>query len=262
MNKEIVEKRKNNIAYVHNDISEGIIKASDVYALKILLYMSREDNNAQIIDIGKNSIEIEMDFLDIAKYCNITSRALYDNLKSMGKTQIDYIIPGKRKGFVQLISATSVADGVLTIVMNTTLFNLFGKEIIDNNYTTVLQLDKLMKVRKNAHAIRVFLLLNRFNKYTKGIPKQRSFDSLEELNSFFQVKYKTLADIKRKILTPIEKDLDGLIPCKFIPINGEGSGRGKKPIIGYTLKKLVPVNIVEKQSNPKKSLFQKQIANL
>jgi len=261
MNREIVRK-ENNIGFVSNEVSEGIIKASDVYGLKILLYISRENNNVTTIDIGKNVVELSMKVSEVAKYCNITSRTLYDNIKTMGKTQIEYDLPEKGQGFYQLIPEANIKDGILTIIMNTRLYSLFTKEFLNESYTTILQLDKLMKIKKNAHAIRIFLLLNRFNKYTKGIPKQKRFESLDELNDFFQVNYDTLSNMKSSVLNKIEKNLKGLIPCKFIPINGEGSGRGKKPIIGYILIKLAPVNIIEKQSNPEKSLFQKQIAKL
>ena len=102
-----------------------------------------------------------------------------------------------------------------------------------------------MKLRK-PHTVRMLALLNRISTYKTDedgweIPKRKRM-TLDELNAFFGVNYKTWNKIEEKIIIPVKEELDAHSKLSFIyEANYEALGIGRPSF------KDVTIDLIENQ---------------
>lgn len=90
---------------------------------------------------------------------------------------------------------------------------------------------------KNKHSIRLIAILEKISQYDKHVGKRVTY-SLEELNGIFGTNYPRISEIDRKILKPVQKELNTLSKKSFIfQVNYEKKPKsiGRPRAVGVTI---------------------------
>ena len=110
------------------------------------------------------------------------------------------------------------------------IFNKVLELVIDvKNRFTVLNVENLVNL-KSINTIKMIGLLKIIDNYSSSVAKKKSY-SLEMLNGLFGVNYKNYYEFERKVLKPVQEELDKESQLTFIyNFNFEVTGRGRPPI--------------------------------
>jgi len=165
------------------------------------------------------------------KYTEMSAPTLQKTAKEMQKTSITFIDEEENtiEGMSLLPRYRFVPN---KNIVELDLYVRIAKMIIDvKRKYTMINIKELMKLRK-PHSVRMLALLNRISTYKTDedgweIPKRKRM-TLDELNAFFGVNYKTWNKIEEKIIIPVKEELDAHSKLSFIyEANYEALGRGR-----------------------------------
>jgi len=233
------KEKKVNYGLIKNDMVINFIKDSNIYAIKILYFLTKLDQNIIYNITDKGLIKFHLDVNELCDYCNITTRSLHSNTKKMVGTVVTIIDEkAKTTEYVALISrAKFVNDKTLEIEIHDDIFNSLNTKI--NGYTSI-NLEKLMSL-KSPHSIRMFALLTYINGFNNNRLKQASW-TLKEFNNFFGTKLKSYPELERTILNKINKELSEIMPFSIEKNVEIKKTPGRKPIKSLTIK---PISIID-----------------
>jgi len=225
---------------IANTFIENAIADSNVNALKTIYYLS---TILEKVDMEQKQdskiIGIKIDKREMLKYTEMSAPTLQKTTKEMQKTSITFL--DESEGIVEGMSLLPRYKFVPNKnIIELDLYVRIAKMIIEvkRNYT-MMNIKELMKLRKS-HSVRILALLNRISTYKTNddaweIPKRKRM-TLDELNSFFGVNYKTWNKIEEKILHPVKEELDAHSTRSFIyEANYESLGRGRPSFRDVTI---------------------------
>jgi AraC-like DNA-binding protein len=232
---ELSNKEKKSIfSDVANTLIENYIAKSNLVALKVMFYISKKDVKSTGRD--KNLFTFKIDTIAMSEFCGVNKKTLQRNIKKMTETSIT-IVDEKKKSieYVSIIPRAKFIDGTnnIELGMFEDIYIMCKKAV--NRYTNI-NLNNLMKLN-NKHSIRLIAILEKISQYDKHVAK-RVIYSREELNGVFGTNYSKIAEIERKILKPIQKELDTLSQKSFIyQVNYQKNGKltGRPKAVGVTI---------------------------
>ncbi len=232
------KRRKELKPKVHQKISntfiENAIRKSNFSSLKTIYYLSSVLSSIDMKDMKDDKIiGIKIDKREMLKFTELTANTIIKTTKQMQQTAITFM---HKDGAIE---GMSLLPRFLFVpnknVIELDLYVRIAKMIIDvkNNYTNI-NIKDLMLV-KNAHSLRLLSLLCRLSQYDLDIPKRKHM-TLDELNLFFGVNYKSWSLVEREILKPIKEDLDSISKISFIyESNFQKLGRGRPSFKDVTI---------------------------
>ncbi len=240
------EKRaKKNKPKVHSKISntfiENAIIKSNINALKTLYYLSTVLSETDMTNMrDQKIIGIRIDKREMLKYTGMSAPTLIKTAKQMQQTSITFVdeVDGTIEGMNLLPRYEFVPN---KNIVELDLYVRIAKMIVSvkKNYTYI-NIQSLMSI-KRAHTLRMLSLLHKISNYGDNVAKRKHM-TIDELNAFFGVSYKTWNEFERTILKPIKEELDTHSKLSFIyDPNYEILGRGRPSF------KNVTIDIIESQ---------------
>lgn len=215
---------------ISNDFVNSIIKKNNSLSIKLLFLMVFEGE----IKKDKTISEITINIKSIKNNLKIDFHNLRQNLQQIQKTIIT--IKNKRniKDLVLLPGVEYIYEKQLIKI---SVFNEILDELqqLKNKYT-IINLNNLFKLN-NKHSIKFIQILEQINNYDTFVAKTKSFTKFE-LNEMFNTNYKSMIEIERAILKPIQSELDELSNLTFIYdliYDIDTNKQGRKPITGIKI---------------------------
>lgn len=212
---------------ISNTFIESAIQKSNLNALKTIYYLSTILEKKDLSNIAdERIINIEIDTKTMLKFTEISLIDIRRNIKAMQETSITFI--DEKEDFTEgmsLLPRYKIIHGKNKIQLD--IYVKIAKLIIDvkKNYT-YMNIKNLMEF-KSKHTIKLLTLLNRIKEYEAHIPKRKKLN-LEDLNEFFGTKYKTWGELERRILKPVQEELNNGSNLTFLYESSyENLGKGR-----------------------------------
>ena len=215
-----------------NNLIQAFISKNNIVALKLAIVLSGAREKIVYKD-NKVIFEVEK----LCKIMNIEKRDLSRNLPKALETKFKYVnkeggagmtVPIhsfeyiKRKKFIE-IEISSLAKEIFT-------------ELQKGAYSFAKDIDPVnLLALKHKHSIRLQLLLEQIRNYSDNVAKRKRM-TLEELNAYFGVNYRSYYEFENKILIPVKEELDSnsklTFEYEFIDeIQGQGRPKIKEVLI-------------------------------
>lgn len=226
---------------IHNNFIDNTIHNSNLQALKTMYYLSTVFEKMKF---DNEITKIDLDLQEMLEATKMSKIDIRTNLKKLQKTSISFIDEENQiEEGIALLPKYKVFWGTNKVEID--IYTKIANLIIDvtKNYT-FLNTEEIMAF-KNKHTIRLLALLHKINNYDDYVGKRKTLD-LEELQEFFDIKYKRLHEVSRKILDKVKEDLDNEDATKlsFIyQLNYEKQEKGRPKAVSIT------IDLIEKEPN-------------
>jgi plasmid replication initiation protein len=193
---------------ISNSIINSFIKNRNLIALKILFYLSSLEYHNKEDELQTVNIDIS----SLTKFCNINSQTLGINIKSMQKTVLS--LP-KRNGEERNISLILYCSYIGGTTIQIKLFTKVLELVLDvtRNFT-LIDIKNFMFLHSK-HSIVMFRLLVDIDDSRANALKRKQY-SLAELNELFCTNYNRIKDLERRILLPVQEELNNRSRFTFI----------------------------------------------
>lgn len=221
---------------ISNSLLECFVQKKNIIAIKIIFYIAMKNEKFNINKLS-NITTLNVSISTLCESIKTDKKTLLRNLKKMQETSITFV---SFNGKIELNESVSIVPRILNKVgfdvLELDFYNIVLELIKDvQSRFTVLNASNLVQLR-NIHTIKMIGLLKIIDGYSQGVAKKKSY-SLFELNSLFGVNYKTFYEFERKILKPVQKELDEESQISFIynfDFESIGVGRPKiKELVIY-----------------------------
>ena len=231
---------------ISNTFIENAISKSNLSALKTLYYLSTVLSTVDLQTMEDNKIvDIKIDKRDMLKFTGLTANTIIKTTKQMQQTAITF--RDEKNGTIEGMSLLPRYFFVPNKnIVELDLYVRIAKMIVDvkKNYTNI-NIKELMNI-KNKHSLRLLALLCRMSEYSSDVAKRKRM-TLDELNLFFGTNYKTWNVLERKIIKPVQQELDNNSRLTFTyKPNYEILGRGRPSFRDVT------IDVIDKKTKEKK----------
>lgn len=218
-------------AKISNSLLECFIQKRNIIAIKIIFYFAIKQGNLQFKKVGEYS-SLTLSISDLSAIIKTDRKTILRNLKSMQETSIEFVQKTPMNTYITTLASIlpmiEYETGKDTIEV--LIFNKVLELVIDvKNRFTVLNVENLVNL-KSINTIKMIGLLKIIDNYSSSVAKKKAY-SLEMLNGLFGVNYKNYYEFERKVLKPVQEELDKESQLTFIyNFNFEVTGRGRPPI--------------------------------
>ena len=236
--KRMANKKPKTHRKIANTFIENAIANSNLSALKTIYYLSTIFEKIDMSKMQNNKIVgIKIDKREMLKYTELSADTIIKTVKSMQKTSITFVDDdGVIEGMSLLPRYRFVPN---RNIVELDLYVRIAKMIIEvKEKYTMMDIKELMRL-KRPHSVRMLALLNRIATYKdkngKPLPKRKVF-TLDNLREFFGVNLRNWNEFERKIIKPIQEELDNNASKSFIyEANYEVLGRGRPSFKDVTI---------------------------
>jgi hypothetical protein len=223
---------------ISNDFISNAIQNNNLSALKTLYYLSTILSNVDMQNMKDNKIiGIKISKRDMLNFTELTVDTIVKTTKQMQKTSITFFDvddDGDR-----VIEGMSLLPRYVYVpnkdIVELDLYVKVAKMIVNVKAPyTHINIKSLMNIR-NMHTLRLLALLNTISRYDDEYGKRKRM-TLDELNMFFGVNYKSWTKIEEKIIKPIQDELDTVSNLTFVYVsNFDRLGRGRPKFKDVTI---------------------------
>ena len=239
-NKNTKSSSPNNLAKISNSLVECFVRKNNLTALKILFYISSISLQTPI---KTELVSLRFKIKDILDYTNMDSKTFKRNLISMQETVLTFVT-NDREGFARYeenICIIPYSKIDYNGYIDLKIFSKIHDLIYDvKSKFTVIDLDNLMKLTSK-HSVRMIQLLEYIEGFSSSVAKRKTY-SLSDFNLMFGTNYKNFYELERKILLPVQTELNEFSSLTFLfsfnydKENKASSGRPKAVSITIDLK--------------------------
>jgi len=225
---------------IANNLFLAYIKNNNLVGLKLAILFSGARGQIKYVDNkSKFNVDVLCDLLQINK------NQLSTNLKKVTNVHFSFVDDKGNAGYTTPIHSYKYENRNKDIYIEISseaksLFTELEKGKYSFNQANAANLMNL----KHKHSIRMQLLLEQINNFDKNIGKRKRY-TLEQLNGYFGVKYKTYYEFERKIIKPVQEEINSSSKLGFIyqlideAPNGSGRPKIKEIIIDLVNQKNV-----------------------
>lgn len=204
---ELEERKRNPYKKVSNDFINAAIKKNNIVCLKIIFYIATllEEQDYMTVD-ERSLITLELNTKKLLEVTALRLQYIHKNLKSMQETSIKFLNEKKEtlEG-MSLLPYFNIEYGREYTTIK--IFRRIADMFIDvKKCYTFINCDSLQKF-KCKHSLKLLPLLKQMNGYSDDCAPTKTMN-IDELNEFFGTNYKTLKDIKTRILAVVKDELD------------------------------------------------------
>lgn len=241
-----MKKENQNIAKISNNILESYVKNSNLVALKILIYISKNKfEPEQILTLVDDTLyKIRIDTKKMLEYTQMSYKNLERNLKKMTEKSIEIPFDTKKK-YVNILPWVEInKSGYIEIQIFGIIIKLTHAL---KNYSTIDV--RILAILKSSHSIKMLMILERINNFSDNTPKRKKY-TIEELNGLFATNYKTYTEFARRVLEPAKQELDKKSDKTFLyELKKDKLERnvGRARVVG------IVIDLVDKNKNQKDS---------
>ena len=224
------ENESNSYARTSNSLLECFVQKKNIIAIKIIFYIAMKNQNFDINKLS-NVTTLNFSISSLVDALKTDKKTVLRNLKKMQETSITFV---SFNGSAELNESVSIVPRIFYKVgfdvLELDFYNIVLDLIKDvQTRFTVLNACNLVQLR-NIHTIKMIGLLKIIDGYSQNVAKKKSY-TLFELNSLFGVNYKTFYEFERKILKPVQNELDQESQLSFIySFDFESIGVGRPKI--------------------------------
>lgn len=228
-----IKKESNSIqsyTKISNSLLECFVQKKNIIAIKIIFYIAMKNDKFNINKLS-NITTLKLSISSLVEAIKTDKKTLLRNIKKIQETSITFI---SFNDSAEINESVSILPRVLYKVgfdfLELDFYNIVLDLVSDvQTRFTVLNASNLVQL-KNIHTIKMIGLLKIIDGYSENVAKKKSY-SLFELNSLFCVNYKTFYEFERKILKPVQFELDQESQISFIyNFNFESLGVGRPKI--------------------------------
>ena len=217
---------------IANSLFLAYIKNNNLVGLKLAILFSGARGQ---IDYVGNTAEFNVETL--CELLQINKQQLSSNLKKVTNVHFSFVTSDGDAGYTTPIHSYTYQKrnkAILIEVSNQakSLFTELEKGKYSFNQANASNLMNL----KHKHSIRMQLLLEQINNFDDNIGKRKRY-TLEQLNGYFGVNYKTYYEFERKIIKPVQEEINSSSKLGFIyqlideAPNGTGRPKIKEVVI-------------------------------
>lgn len=215
---------------ISNSLLECFVHKKNIIALKIVFYLSM--NNSKISFSKSALTTLNISISSLSKSLKTDRKTILRNLKKMQDTSISFVSFDNDR--IELNESISIFPRLLYSAGSDNIeIDIYNKVLelikdVQSRFTVINSYD-LVKL-KNINTIKFIGLLKIIDSYSEHVAKKKSY-TLFELNSLFDVNYKNFYEFERKIIKPVQHELDEESQLSFIyNFNFESVGRGRPRI--------------------------------
>lgn len=228
------EKELKDLQYVRisNSLLECFVVKKNIIAIKIVLFLSMKAKGFVLSSSDLTSLEFSLN--DLISTIKSDRKTVLKNLSKIQETCISFITPMSESGaFACEESITVIPYLKVTTGKDLIQIKVFNK-ILDlikdvENRFTIINASNLVQL-KNVNTIKMLGLIKIIDGYSKGYARKKTY-TLEELNLLFGTNYTRFKDFERKILIPVQEEINQESKLTFFyDFNFEQVGLGRPKI--------------------------------
>ena len=209
-----------------NSLFQAFIRNNNLVGLKICLVLSGAKNVIHYDD----ELQATFDIKSLCDVMNVTRKELSTNLKKVLKVHFTYADDEGVGATVPIHSYKYKSNNKQVVIGVSAPAKKLFTELGKGGYSFSKANAKNLMNLQHKHSLRMQLLLEQINDFSKDVAKRRKF-TLEELNGYFDVKYATYYEFERKILKKVKEEIDSNSTLTFdYHFNDEVSGTGRPKI--------------------------------
>ena len=225
---------------IANSLFLAFIQKNNLIGLKLAILFSGA--RMQIEYDQNNRVQFDVELL--CHLLQVTKRQLSTHLKTVSKVHFTYVNEEGGAGFTTPIHSYEYINRNKKILIEVSskakaLFTELSKGKYSFNQANAVNLMSL----KHKHSLRMQLLLEQINNFDENVAKRKHY-TLEQLNGYFGVKYRNYYDFEKKILKPVQQEINSSSKLGFLYqlVDNKPSGTGRPKI------KEVIVDIIEQKN--------------
>ncbi len=209
-----------------NSLFQAFIRNNNLVGLKLCLVLSGAKNVIHYDD----ELQATFDVKSLCEIMNVTRKELSTNLKKVLKVHFTYADDEGTGATVPIHSYKYKSNNKQVVIGVSAPAKKLFTELGKGGYSFSKANAKNLMNLQHKHSLRMQLLLEQINDFSKDVAKRRRF-TLEELNGYFDVNYATYYEFERKILKKVKEDIDSSSTLTFnYHFNDEVSGTGRPKI--------------------------------
>jgi len=223
---------------ISNDFIANAIQNNNLSALKTLYYLSTILSEVDMKNMKDNKIiGIRISKREMLKFTELSVDTIVKTTKQMQKTSITFFDIDDDGD--KVIEGMSLLPRYVYVpnkdIVELDLYVKIAKMIVAVKAPyTQINIKSLMRIN-NMHTLRLLALLNTITRYDEEYGKRKRM-TLDELNMFFGVNYKSWSKIEEKIIKPIQDELNSVSNLSFIyESNFDRLGRGRPKFRDVTI---------------------------
>lgn len=228
--KKLQLENDNTLKYVRisNSLLECFVVKKNIIAIKIVLFLAMRSKSFSVSSSELTTISISI--TELSQVIKTDRKTIIRNFEKMQETSITYVTEVREKILEKFSIVPYLKHERGNDVIEIKIFNRVIELIKDvQNRFTILNAENLVHL-KNINTIKMIGLIKMIDGYTNGVAKKKTY-TLEDLNGLFGVNYKNYYEFERKILIPVQDELNKESQLTFIySYNFEQSGRGRPAI--------------------------------
>ena len=226
------EKELKDLQYVRisNSLLECFVIKKNIIAIKIVLFLSMKAKSFVLSSSDLTSLEFSLN--DLISTIKSDRKTVLRNLSKIQETCITFVSLSEGvacfEESITVIPYLKVTTGKDLIEIK--VFNKILDLIKDvENRFTIINASNLVQL-KNVNTIKMLGLIKIIDGYSKGYARKKTY-TLEELNLLFGTNYTRFKDFERKILIPVQEEINQESKLTFFyDFNFEQLGLGRPKI--------------------------------
>jgi plasmid replication initiation protein len=227
------EKELKDLQYVRisNSLLECFVIKKNIIAIKIVLFLSMKAKSFVLSSSDLTSLEFSLN--DLISTIKSDRKTVLKNLSKIQETCISFVSVGEGVARAYEESITVIPYLKVTTGKDLIEIKVFNK-ILDlikdvENRFTIINASNLVQL-KNVNTIKMLGLIKIIDGYSKGYARKKTY-TLEELNLLFGTNYTRFKDFERKILIPVQEEINQESKLTFFyDFNFEQVGLGRPKI--------------------------------
>lgn len=189
---------------ISNSLLECFVIKKNITALKVIFYLGMKADKIVIND-KFHLTTMRLNLNDLCEAIKTDKATLLRNFKKMQETAITFLKENEVIESMSIIPRIEYKKGEDVIVID--CYNKVIELIKDVGVRfTRINVQNLVNL-KSINTIKMVGLLKIIDGYSENVAKKKTY-FLEELNGLFETNYKTFYEFERKILKPVQEELD------------------------------------------------------
>lgn len=189
---------------ISNSLLECFVIKKNITALKVIFYLGMKADKI-IVNDKFHLTTMRLHLNDLCETIKTDKPTLMRNLKKMQETAITFLKDNEVVEQMSIIPRIEYKKGEDIIIID--CYNKVIELIKDvGNRFTRINVQNLVNL-KSINTIKIIGLLKIIDGYSENVAKKKTY-FLEELNGLFETNYKRVIDFERKILKPVQEELD------------------------------------------------------
>lgn len=189
---------------ISNSLLECFVIKKNIIAIKVIFYLGMKADRIVVND-KYHLTTMRININELCETIKSDKKTVLRNLEKMQETAITFLKDNKVVERMSIIPRIEYKKGedIITIDCYNKVIDLIKD--VGNRFTRI-NVQNLVNL-KSINTIKMIGLLKIIDGYSENVAKKKTY-FLEELNGLFETNYKNFYEFERKILKPVQEELD------------------------------------------------------